>query len=122
MHQVKNTKKFKKKGEDVKVKYISSPLLVTTSASKFRALVQELTGRHSDISHLLENKYDNIKLDFVPATSAELEPQQESPASSESLFEPQENIFAKDRFLDLLHSDFLFDVSELDVLGSYDLM
>ncbi|KVH97370.1 VQ-like protein [Cynara cardunculus var. scolymus] len=39
-----------RKKSKLKVVYISSPMKVKTSASKFRALVQELTGRHSDIS------------------------------------------------------------------------
>jgi hypothetical protein len=32
----------------IKVVYIGNPMRVTTSASGFRALVQELTGRHAD--------------------------------------------------------------------------
>ncbi|KAI3719676.1 hypothetical protein L6452_20578 [Arctium lappa] len=49
---VKPTKKSSctRKKNKLKVVYISSPMKVKTSASKFRALVQELTGRHSDIS------------------------------------------------------------------------
>ncbi|KAL5202865.1 hypothetical protein ABZP36_013817 [Zizania latifolia] len=34
----------------IKVVYISNPMRVTTSAEGFRALVQELTGRHADPS------------------------------------------------------------------------
>lgn len=34
--------------------YISSPVKVKTSASRFRALVQELTGRDSDVSRYVE--------------------------------------------------------------------
>lgn len=35
----------KKKKEPIKVVYISNPIKVTTSASEFRALVQQLTGQ-----------------------------------------------------------------------------
>ncbi|KAL1821002.1 hypothetical protein DCAR_0417374 [Daucus carota subsp. sativus] len=38
----------KPKKKPVKVVYISNPMKVNTSASQFRALVQELTGRDAD--------------------------------------------------------------------------
>jgi hypothetical protein len=34
----------------IKVVYISSPLMLTASAEEFRAVVQELTGRHSNVA------------------------------------------------------------------------
>ena len=40
----------------VKVVYISSPMKVKTCASKFRALVQELTGRESEVARYMEMK------------------------------------------------------------------
>ncbi|KAG8044420.1 hypothetical protein GUJ93_ZPchr0054g2840 [Zizania palustris] len=40
----------KKKRRAIKVVHISNPMRVTTSAEGFRALVQELTGRHADPS------------------------------------------------------------------------
>ncbi|KAF5203372.1 hypothetical protein FRX31_007041 [Thalictrum thalictroides] len=48
----KNTSKQAKssKKKAVKVVYISNPMKVKTSASDFRALVQELTGQDSDIA------------------------------------------------------------------------
>ncbi|KAJ9179540.1 hypothetical protein P3X46_011316 [Hevea brasiliensis] len=47
-----------KKG--IKVVYISSPMKVETSASKFRALVQELTGKDSDAARFMDfNGVDN---------------------------------------------------------------
>lgn len=38
----------------VKVVYISSPMKVKTSASEFRMIVQELTGRDSDVVRIME--------------------------------------------------------------------
>jgi hypothetical protein len=38
------------KGKGVKVVYISSPVMLTASAEEFRAVVQELTGRHSNVA------------------------------------------------------------------------
>lgn len=39
----------------VKVVYISSPMKVKTSASEFRMIVQELTGRDSDVVRIMES-------------------------------------------------------------------
>ncbi|KAF3434255.1 hypothetical protein FNV43_RR25358 [Rhamnella rubrinervis] len=43
----------------VKVVYISTPMKVKTSASEFRALVQELTGRDSDTAGFMETNHVN---------------------------------------------------------------
>ncbi|KAJ4969914.1 hypothetical protein NE237_003013 [Protea cynaroides] len=43
--------KSKKKSKPIRVVYISNPMKVKTSASEFRALVQELTGRDSDLGN-----------------------------------------------------------------------
>ncbi|CAM0872948.1 unnamed protein product [Alopecurus aequalis] len=37
-------------GKGIKVVYISSPMKLTASAEEFRAVVQELTGRHSNVA------------------------------------------------------------------------
>ncbi|KAJ6713246.1 SIGMA FACTOR BINDING PROTEIN 1 CHLOROPLASTIC [Salix purpurea] len=47
-----HTKRSKK---PIKVVYISSPMKVNTSASEFRALVQELTGKDSDATRFMDN-------------------------------------------------------------------
>uniref|UniRef100_A0A803ND70 VQ domain-containing protein n=1 Tax=Chenopodium quinoa TaxID=63459 RepID=A0A803ND70_CHEQI len=52
-------KKSFKKVEAMKVVYISTPMKVTTSASKFRAIVQELTGRESDVVNIMETSGGN---------------------------------------------------------------
>ncbi|EPS64879.1 hypothetical protein M569_09902, partial [Genlisea aurea] len=48
----KNSKKRRAGSNDspLKVVYISTPMKVKTSASNFRSLVQQLTGKNSDIS------------------------------------------------------------------------
>lgn len=53
----------KKKKEPIKVVYISNPIKFTTSASKFRALVQQLTG---------QDAADDLLPDLHPATFPEL--------------------------------------------------
>ncbi|KAL3534624.1 hypothetical protein ACH5RR_003085 [Cinchona calisaya] len=45
----KANKQPKNKIRPVKVVYISNPMKVKTSASEFRALVQELTGKDADV-------------------------------------------------------------------------
>lgn len=43
----------------IKVVYISNPMRVKTSAAGFRALVQELTGRHADPSKYSPDDFDD---------------------------------------------------------------
>ncbi|KAG6508742.1 hypothetical protein ZIOFF_034123 [Zingiber officinale] len=59
----------------VKVVHISNPMRVTTSAAKFRGLVQRLTGRHSNVADMVFD-HSSVFLD------AELELQQQSYVSS----------------------------------------
>ncbi|XP_050383331.1 sigma factor binding protein 2, chloroplastic-like [Argentina anserina] len=46
--QTKTKTRSKSKKKPIKVVYISNPMKVTTSASEFRALVQQLTGQDAD--------------------------------------------------------------------------
>ncbi|KAI9157489.1 hypothetical protein LWI28_023400 [Acer negundo] len=57
-------KRCNKKG--VKVVYISSPMKVKTCASKFRALVQELTGKDSDSTCCFPDPYAFQKSPELP--------------------------------------------------------
>ena len=57
-------KRCNKKG--VKVVYISSPMKVNTCASKFRALVQELTGKDSDSTCCFPDPYAFQKTPELP--------------------------------------------------------
>ncbi|KAI5663684.1 hypothetical protein M9H77_23007 [Catharanthus roseus] len=63
VHQKKVTKQPKTKKKPIKVVYISNPMKVNTSASEFRALVQELTGQDSDNipDHDPTNKFSHIQ-------------------------------------------------------------
>ncbi|CAK9188501.1 unnamed protein product [Ilex paraguariensis] len=49
VQQKRAAKQAKTKKKPVKVVYISNPMKVKTSASEFRALVQELTGQDADM-------------------------------------------------------------------------
>lgn len=54
MKTQKQFKRNRRHNKSIKVVYISSPMKVKTSASEFRALVQELTGINSDAERFLE--------------------------------------------------------------------
>ncbi|OAY53366.1 sigma factor binding protein 1, chloroplastic [Manihot esculenta] len=60
-----------KKG--IKVVYISSPMKFETSASKFRALVQELTGKDSDAERLMDdvNGVENYSTEILDRRAAD---------------------------------------------------
>ncbi|XP_019187217.1 PREDICTED: uncharacterized protein LOC109181759 [Ipomoea nil] len=65
----KTTRKTRKE-KAVKVVYISTPMKVKTSASRFRSLVQELTGRHSDTARIMEANDGATDFEFVPDLAA----------------------------------------------------
>lgn len=128
VHQRKPTKKAKqpKKNNNnnpIKVVYISNPMKVKTSASQFRALVQELTGQDSELpdptkfsnkdehvggrQHQTapdpmtndDNKMDGDDDDDDDHSQQEEVPtvdpstSQEQPESSSSQFEPYDDVF-----------------------------
>ncbi|KAG4180787.1 hypothetical protein ERO13_A10G187100v2 [Gossypium hirsutum] len=71
VHQMKRSKKSSKRSnskKDFKVVYISTPVKVETCASQFRALVQELTGKDSDVADRLAD-YDSSTPDNSPTNS-----------------------------------------------------
>lgn len=56
-HLKSQTKPSKTKKKPIKIKYISSPMMVRASnASEFRAIVQELTGQNSNVSELSDDQ------------------------------------------------------------------
>ncbi|KAK1278216.1 hypothetical protein QJS04_geneDACA003581 [Acorus gramineus] len=62
----------KAKKKPIKVVYISNPMRVETSPSKFRSLVQELTGQDSDVS-----RFENNKQVSTPSSEEEPPPPQQ---------------------------------------------
>ncbi|XP_015084304.1 sigma factor binding protein 1, chloroplastic-like [Solanum pennellii] len=107
---------YKSKKANFKVVYISTPMKVKTSASRFRSLVQELTGQDSDIARIMETngsitEYEDIhseRDDFnelpvkssSPSSSSLLaKSSNSSPMSSES-----DNYFIEPNFDDLFDS------------------
>ncbi|KAL5217027.1 hypothetical protein ABZP36_017711 [Zizania latifolia] len=57
-------------GKGIKVVYISSPMKLTASAEEFRAVVQELTGRDSNVAeHDLAQHYHHSSLGRASSTT-----------------------------------------------------
>ncbi|KAA8517977.1 hypothetical protein F0562_015451 [Nyssa sinensis] len=136
------TKQAKTKKKPVKVVYISNPMRVETSASKFRALVQELTGQDADMPdptryseidgvhhghHQMVPIVTGIKDDdalVVPAVdpNSELRPKK----SDLSFDPPYDDVFTPqmlENFSGLLPSSWLYEsASHVDVLTSLDAM
>lgn len=148
--QMKSSNKSKQKrsaDSSLKVVYISSPMKVKTSASRFRTLVQELTGRDSDISRFMDtnareaedfeilpenygvsnsrnnNNHNKHHLSAFPSFPME-DPHRDSPTSSDSLQEQPPSfsdlMMNEQYYQEFLKSDVFCDSSQLDVLGSYD--
>ncbi|PHT40980.1 Sigma factor binding protein 1, chloroplastic [Capsicum baccatum] len=138
MTKCKNTKQRKRdhhksKKSDVKVVYISTPMKVKTSASRFRSLVQELTGQDSDIARIMESnngaitEFEDIHHghnDQIPVKSSSPSP---SPSSSSSLLlakssnnsspmSSESNYFKEPNFDDLLNTQ--MEEQYLALLGS----
>ncbi|KAK3025647.1 hypothetical protein RJ639_040633 [Escallonia herrerae] len=118
-----------RKKEELKVVYISSPMKLKTSASRFRALVQELTGRDSDVSnsrfsHMVDGGCSEfVHEDHISGVALREEDRtRESPASSESALD--QDVFGSsmvDRWDRMFDSNTFFESSpHFDVLGSYD--
>ncbi|XP_062232587.1 uncharacterized protein LOC133929845 [Phragmites australis] len=64
----------------IKVVYIGNPVRVTTSAASFRALVQELTGRHADPSRYTGGSGAAIDVDAEDSSGASLQAEPQSGA------------------------------------------
>ncbi|KAK4424827.1 hypothetical protein Salat_1676300 [Sesamum alatum] len=140
-NQTRDRKGKRKNNSSLKVVYISSPMKVKTSASRFRSLVQELTGKNSDISQYMaepNNHYGfmdfrEIDCDDDQSLAKDTSDDQcqifssvfaeDTPTSSDSLLEPMENVFVSqmdEQFSGFFSTNSFFDASQLDVLGSYD--
>ncbi|KAF7819091.1 Sigma factor binding protein 2, chloroplastic [Senna tora] len=83
---------MKKKNKPIKVVYISNPLKVSTSASQFRALVQELTGQDAPEfppRHPTEYSNNNIILEDDDKYSHIIVPEAEEVRPKEEIWEEQ---------------------------------
>lgn len=127
---MKSKKHAKRSKKAVKVVYISSPMKVKTSASEFRALVQELTGKDSDACRLMDvNGAQNSPevLDRRPADDHNESTfplmnsyHESSSTSSGSVFEPYDGLFPSmdGSFMGMFQSNFFHESShQLDVFN-----
>ncbi|KAL8542124.1 hypothetical protein ACS0TY_003110 [Phlomoides rotata] len=136
----KNSKGKRKSNDSLKVVYISSPMKVKTSASRFRSLVQQLTGKNSDITQYMDDNNHHGMTDFYDCDDVDLaketsDPYQiyynisssispyDTPTSSDSLTTgsgSMDNIMFTSQFDGIFSSSCFYNPSELDVLGSFD--
>ncbi|PIN01593.1 hypothetical protein CDL12_25894 [Handroanthus impetiginosus] len=120
----KNDHKGKRKNDDpLKVVYISSPMKVKTSASNFRSLVQQLTGKNSDITRHNIEANANGATDFHEIGYHDdevlLAKEDNTPTTSESLSGHVDNVITNQMEENIAGISF-FDPSQLDVLRSYE--
>ncbi|KAE8711947.1 Sigma factor binding protein 2 [Hibiscus syriacus] len=133
LRQVKRTKKNSKRSnskKDLKVVYISSPMKVKTCASQFRALVQELTGKDSDIADRFmdnSNYIDTTPEDSSDTTRITAEgdgvigqlPLLDS-NNDQSVFGPfDDGIMSEGSFLGMFTSNLFHDQSQFAAIRSF---
>ncbi|KAJ8646416.1 hypothetical protein MRB53_008164 [Persea americana] len=108
-HHIRKPKQVKSKKKPIKVVYISNPMKVKTSVSQFRALVQGLTGRDSDLADIKKNlaidgmdelqrvaDHEAEATDYVPSPArpvTAVDHERESSASTGSEFELYDDLF-----------------------------
>ncbi|XAR68416.1 hypothetical protein NMG60_11003521 [Bertholletia excelsa] len=137
VHERKATKQPKSKKKPVKVVYISNPMKVKTTASKFRALVQELTGRDATVPD--PSKYSEIdgvdqtvvgEDEIIKAVDHDLETpvQRMEPGAGDCqvpsyrpdlAFEPYDEVFMPqmlENFTGLLSSNSFYEYAHVDAL------
>lgn len=132
-HKKNSAKGKRKSNNSLKVVYISSPMKVKTSASRFRSLVQQLTGKNSDIAQYMNDGNNHGIGDFYDCDDQSLAKETSDPfqiysssyddttTSSDSLTGSgsMDNMFTS-QFDGIFSSNSFYDPSELDVLGSFD--
>ncbi|KAE8717865.1 Sigma factor binding protein 1 [Hibiscus syriacus] len=136
VHQVKRTKKNSKRRnskKDLKVVYISSPMKVKTCASQFRALVQELTGKDSDVADRFidSSSYNDTTPENSPTNSDTTRTTAEGDGvigqlplldfnNDQSVFGPfDDGIMSEGSFLGMFTSNLFHDPSQFDAIRSF---
>ncbi|OMO94065.1 VQ motif-containing protein [Corchorus capsularis] len=118
----KNSRRSNSK-KDFKVVYISSPMKFKTCASEFRALVQELTGKDSDVALRFMDS-DGSSTENSPANSEVTRvvddrdiglPMTNSSNHHQSPFEPfDDGLMSEGSFLGMFTSNLFQDASQFD--------
>ncbi|XP_031270572.1 sigma factor binding protein 2, chloroplastic-like [Pistacia vera] len=96
-HSKRKTAETKAKKNPIKVTYISSPMKVkASSASEFRAIVQELTGKNSDVvKDLSDDSYATVDQPHEEANNYQVINLQEGDRHMQN----DVNVFAADDYL-----------------------
>ncbi|XWS08273.1 hypothetical protein CRYUN_Cryun41cG0065700 [Craigia yunnanensis] len=130
VRQMKNNKKNSRRSnckKDVKVVYISSPMKVKTCASQFRALVQELTGKDSDVAVQFMDNYDSSENSPTNSEATRVVDDHTviglplANSNHESLFEPFDDVglMSEGSFLGMFTSNLLHDPSQFDAIRNF---
>ncbi|XP_021299970.1 uncharacterized protein LOC110428462 [Herrania umbratica] len=119
--------------KDIKVVYISSPMKVKTCASQFRALVQELTGKDSDVAVQFMDNYGSSEnsptnSDGMTTTGRVVDDDRVVrglPLGNSnhelSVFEPfDDGLIMEGSFLGMFTSSLLHDPSQVEAVRSFD--
>ncbi|KAG9129348.1 hypothetical protein Leryth_016639 [Lithospermum erythrorhizon] len=141
--------KSKRENASIKVVYISTPMKVKTSASRFRALVQELTGRDSDVATLMMEadhstkfkEYEEIPEEFGQGASyllpSILKHEEKSPSYESATTASSSEDMSNKHLVDVFSTthqhhqnmeeftfplDFIYESSLMDILGSYNVI
>ncbi|GFP93232.1 sigma factor binding protein 1 chloroplastic [Phtheirospermum japonicum] len=117
--QKKNYKGKRKNEESLKVVYISSPMKVKTSASQFRSLVQQLTGKNSDIAQYNFHEINCCDDHESLAKETRSPISNDTPTSSDYSLGHMDHAFIS-QFDGIFSSQSFYDPSQMDVLGSFD--
>ncbi|KAK9290800.1 hypothetical protein L1049_008978 [Liquidambar formosana] len=135
VHQRKSTKHTKTKKRPVKVVYISNPMKVKTSASEFRALVQELTGQDSELPDPTKfydgvggnpTAVDEMKManDDHTLEVPQVDPNTSvAPVRSDLAYDPFDDVFTPqmlENFAGLLPANLFYEPPQVDMLRSLD--
>ncbi|XP_022764371.1 sigma factor binding protein 1, chloroplastic-like [Durio zibethinus] len=128
VRQMKSNKKHSRRSnskKDIKVVYISSPMKVKTCASRFRALVQELTGKDSDAAVRFMDNCDSSESSPTVSDATRVVDDRVvglplANSNHESVFEPlDDGLMTEGSFLGMFTSNLFNDPSQLDAIGSF---
>ncbi|KAK7267836.1 hypothetical protein RIF29_20515 [Crotalaria pallida] len=117
-HVMKRKGQDKRNKKDIKVTYIPSPMKFKTSASNFRALVQELTGQDSCVAETFMEPGDVIGVvhnnkGLAQQWSNEVD---EGHLLDPTWLKPDNNVLASRSSMEPLKEDVLYDLLSFDML------
>ncbi|XVF00222.1 hypothetical protein REPUB_Repub03eG0266400 [Reevesia pubescens] len=112
--------------KDIKVVYISSPMKVKTCVSQFRSLVQELTGKDSDVAVRFMDNNDSSESSPTNSDATRVADDHHglglplANSNHESVFQPfDDGLMSEGSFLGMFTSNLFHDPSQLDAIRNF---